>query len=181
MEFDYKPVLKGELLELRPLLASDFDGLYAVACDPDIWKLHPAKNRYKREVFEQYFADAVKSDTALIALDRVTGSIVGTSRFHGYDSEKSEIEIGWSFLSRACWGGRYNGEMKKLMIDHAYKYVNNVLFIIGKENLRSQKAAQKIGAELVDDSFVRGELENVVYRISQKVDPDDAFLDDRFP
>jgi RimJ/RimL family protein N-acetyltransferase len=167
VEFDYKPVLKGELLVLRPLLESDFDGLYGVACDPEIWKLHPEKDRYKRAVFERYFADAVKSDTALIALDCVDGKPIGTSRFHGFDAQKSEVEIGWSFLSRACWGGRYNGEMKKLMIDHVYKYVDNILFIIGKENLRSQKAAQKIGAELIDNSFVRGGLENVVYRISR--------------
>ena len=131
--------------------------MYAVASDPDVWKLHPEKDRYKRDVFERYFGDAVKSNAALVAVDCANGSIIGTSRFHGYDAEKSEIEIGWSFLSKACWGGRYNGEMKKLMIDHAYKYVSSILFIIGKENLRSQKAAQKIGAELVNDSFVRGE------------------------
>ena len=167
MKFDYKPVLKGELLELRPLLESDFDGLYAVASDPNVWKLHPEKDRYKREVFERYFCEAVKSDAALTALDTKDGSVIGTSRFHGYDTQKSEIEIGWSFLSRTCWGGLYNGEMKKLMIDHAYHYVNNVLFIIGKENLRSQKAAEKIGAELIDDRYIRGGLENVVYRISR--------------
>jgi len=34
MPFDFQPVLKGKLLELRPLRAEDFDDLFLVAADP---------------------------------------------------------------------------------------------------------------------------------------------------
>jgi len=82
---------------------------------------------------------------ALVALDRANGQVIGSSRYHGYDSEQSVIEIGWTFLARAYWGGRYNGEMKRLMLEHAFRWVTRVVFIIGPDNRRSQRAVEKIG------------------------------------
>jgi RimJ/RimL family protein N-acetyltransferase len=43
--------------------------------------------------------------------------VIGSSRFHGYSEERSEVEIGWTFLARSHWGGRYNGELKRLMLE----------------------------------------------------------------
>lgn len=146
MSFDLQPTLKGELLELRPLRPEDFPELYAVASDPLIWEQHPDRNRYKEEVFREFFHQALKSGGTLIATDSRDGKIIGSSRFHGYDKERDEIEIGWTFLARSRWGGIYNREMKQLMLRHAFKFVNSVIFLIGPENLRSQKAVEKIGA-----------------------------------
>src|SRR5215467_4210002 len=98
MPFDLQPVLKGELLELRPLRAEDFDDLFAVAADPLIWEQHPVKDRYKEERFRDFFREPLESGGALIASDMSDGRIVGSSRFHGYDRERSEVEIGWTFL-----------------------------------------------------------------------------------
>src|SRR5262245_20452080 len=109
MPFDRQPHLKGDLIELRPLRAEDFDALYAVAADPLIWEQHPSSNRYQIEVFREFFRDALESGGALVALDARDGRVIGSSRFHGYDEVASEIEIGWTFLARAYWGGTYNG------------------------------------------------------------------------
>ncbi len=145
MPFDLQPVLTGELLTLRPLRRDDFDDLYAVASDPLIWEQHPANDRYKPEVFVQFFRDALESGGAFIALDAKDGKVIGSSRFNGYDEQASEIEIGWTFLARSHWGGIYNGEMKQLMLRHAFKFVETVIFLIGPQNYRSQKAIEKIG------------------------------------
>lgn len=145
MTFDLQPTLRGTLVELRPLRPDEFDVLFAVASDPLIWEQHPSWDRYKPDVFAQFFSDALKSGGALVAVDRKDGRIIGSSRFNGYDAEKSEIEIGWTFLARSHWGGRFNGEMKQLMVQHALKYVGRVLFVIGMGNLRSQKATEKLG------------------------------------
>ena len=115
--------LEGKLLELRPLGPEDFDALYAVASDPLIWELHPARNRYEKGVFQEFFREAMESGGALIALDLRSGNVIGSSRFHGFDPQKSVIEIGWTFLARAYWGGVYNGEMKQLMLRHAFQFV----------------------------------------------------------
>ncbi len=58
---------------------------------------------------------------------------------------KCAVEIGWSFLSRKYWGGVYNKSIKKLLIDYAFESLEDVIFYIGKENIRSQKAVEKIG------------------------------------
>src|SRR3954453_19826959 len=145
MPFDLQPVLKGELLELRPLRVEDLDDLFAVASDPLIWEQHPANDRHQEEVFRAFFREALASGGALVAIDTRDGPISGASRFHGYDAERSEVEIGWTFLARSHWGGRYNGEMKQLMLQHAFRFVSCVVFLVGPQNLRSQRAVEKIG------------------------------------
>ena len=146
MSFDLQPHLKGDLIELRPLASGDWHELFAVASDPLIWEQHPESDRYKEDVFKIFFDDALRSGGAFIVIDTKTQQIIGSTRFHGYDPEKSEIEIGWTFLARKYWGGRYNAEMKQLMLTHAFKFVENVVFFVGENNIRSQKATEKIGA-----------------------------------
>ena len=126
MPFDLQPTLKGELLELRPVRAEDFVDLFAVASDPLIWEQHPSNDRYKLEVFKEFFRQAMESGGALVAIDLHDGRVIGSSRFNGYDETQSEIEIGWRFLAMAHWGGVYNGEMKRLMLQHAFRFVNRV-------------------------------------------------------
>jgi RimJ/RimL family protein N-acetyltransferase len=146
MAFDLQPTLRGPLVTLRPLEAGDFAALYAVAADPLIWEQHPDPNRYQEETFRTFLRDAMASGGALLAIDTLDGKVIGSSRYHGYDAEKREIEIGWTFLARSHWGGAHNGEMKRLMLDHAFRFVDTVLFLIGPGNIRSQRAVLKIGA-----------------------------------
>jgi N-acetyltransferase len=165
MAFDLQPCLKGDLLELRPLCAEDFRDLYAVAADPLIWEQHPSKDGYQEEVFKIFFREALESRGALIATDGKDGRAIGSSRFHGYDEEKSEIEIGWTFLARSHWGGTYNREMKQLMLRHAFRFVNSVIFLVGPHNFRSQRAVEKIGGVRAGSRFDGSGRESLVYRI----------------
>jgi RimJ/RimL family protein N-acetyltransferase len=146
VSFDLQPHLKGELIELRPLTPEDWDELFDAASDPLIWEQHPESDRYKEEVFKNFFKGALESGGAFVVIDNKTQQIIGSTRFHGFDPEKSEIEIGWTFLARKYWGGRYNAEMKQLMLGHAFKHVESVVFFIGESNIRSQRATEKIGA-----------------------------------
>ncbi len=164
--FELQPVLEGELLRLRPLRPEDFPDLFAVASDPLIWEQHPMRERYKEEVFREFFREALESGGALLATDARSGEVIGSSRFNGYDSEKSEIEIGWTFLARSRWGGAYNGEMKRLMLRHAFRFVESVVFLIGPQNFRSRKAIEKIGGVLSGTRRGRDGRESVLYRIT---------------
>jgi RimJ/RimL family protein N-acetyltransferase len=166
MSFDFQPILKGELLELRPLRAEDFHDLYAAASDPLIWEQHPVRDRYKEEVFKGFFREALEPGGALIAIDSKDGQVIGSSRFHGHDEETSEIEIGWTFLARSHWGGAYNKEMKRLMLRHAFKFVKSVIFLIGPQNARSQRAIEKIGGVRVGSRPDGGGRESFVYQIT---------------
>jgi RimJ/RimL family protein N-acetyltransferase len=169
MAFDLQPVLTGELLELRPLRPDDFDALYEVARDPLIWEQHPARDRWQHDVFTAFFQEALDSGGAFVVIDRRTGAVIGSSRYFAYDEPNSEIEIGWTFLARSHWGGVYNAEIKRLMLTHAFRFIRHVVFLIGPQNLRSQKAIEKIGAARVGSRMVtKGEelVELLVYRIT---------------
>jgi len=169
MSFDLQPILKGKLLELRPLRPDDLHDLYVVASDPLIWEQHPVKDRYKEDVFNEFFREGLECGGTLAAIDFRDGRIIGSSRFHGYNREKSEIEIGWTFLARSYWGGRYNREMKQLMLRHAFKFVNTVIFLVGPGNVRSQRAVEKIGGVRVGSRRDAGGRDSFVYQISASV------------
>ena len=164
MTFELQPVLTGERIALRPLVPADWEALFAVAADPLIWEQHPVSDRWREPVFQAFFDDALASGGALVASDRADGKVIGSSRFHGYDPERREVEIGWTFLARDRWGGSWNGEMKRLMIDHAFRFVDSVLFFIGPDNIRSQRAVAKIGGRF-DHRTERFGRDNVVFRL----------------
>jgi N-acetyltransferase len=139
----------GTLIELRPLRSDDFDALFEAASDPLIWEQHPEPDRYTREVFQRFFDGAMESKGAFAVIDRRTGRIIGSSRYCDLKPAESEVEIGWTFLERAYWGGAYNAEMKALMLKHAFRFVERVVFVVGEHNTRSRKALEKIGARFL--------------------------------
>lgn len=150
MALDRQPHLIGDLVELRPAAADDFDALFAVASDPLIWEVHPAHDRWQEPVFRRFFVDGLASGGMLVAIDRASGAVIGSSRYDFGRAEPDEVEIGWTFLARSHWGGRYNKEMKRLMLDHAFAGVSRAMFMIGETNVRSRRAVEKIGGRLTD-------------------------------
>ncbi len=167
--FELQPRLVGELIEVRPLRPDDWESLFAVASDPLIWEQHPARDRYQEEVFREFFREALETGSAFVVIDRKTGQTIGSSRYFGNDPVGRVVEIGWTFLARAFWGGEYNRELKRLMLDHAFKFVDTVVFVIGATNFRSQKALERIGGVRIgrrDTRDAQGNIvENFVYEI----------------
>ena len=149
VDFDLQPRLTGDLIELRPLGPDDFDALFSAASDPLIWEQHPESDRYQRHVFQKYFDGALESRGAFAIIERKSGRIIGSSRYCNLDLRNREVEVGWTFLEREFWGGIYNQELKRLMLDHAFRFVGRVVFVVGEKNLRSQKALEKIGARFL--------------------------------
>jgi RimJ/RimL family protein N-acetyltransferase len=166
MPFDLQPILTGSLLELHPLHADHYNALFAVASDPLIWEQHPFYDRYKPEVFKEFFRIAMESGGAFVVLDRASGTIIGSSRYFGYNEERNEIEIGWTFLARSYWGGTVNRELKRLMLQHAFRYVGTVLFFVGIRNIRSQRAMERIGGVPAGTRTDPAGRESVIFRIT---------------
>ncbi|MDH4460175.1 MAG: GNAT family N-acetyltransferase [Flectobacillus sp.] len=139
-------ILENDLLKIEPLLEADFDELFKVASDPLIWEQHPANNRYQLEVFKPFFDGAIAGKMALKMVDKASNTIFGSTRYYDYQPENSSIGIGFTFLARAYWGGKYNRPAKHLLIDYAFQFVDKVYFHIGATNVRSQLAIGKLGA-----------------------------------
>lgn len=169
---DRQPVLEGERLVLRPLVADDWEELYALASDPKLWELHPVSNRWQEPVFRAFFDEALSDGGALVAVDKTSGALAGSSQYRGFDPEASRVEIGWTFLGRNHWGGDTNREMKRLMLSHALKSVERVVFRVGETNLRSRRAMEKIGGRLTDRTErldgPNGPIVHVVYEITRE-------------
>lgn len=167
MTLDRQPTLASELLLVRPLGQSDFEALWAISSDPLLWEQHPAKERAERAGFNMWFEDAMASGGALVVITQDDGEVIGTSRYDRFDDDASEVEIGWTFIARRLWGGPYNAELKRVMLEHAFRSVRAVVFRVHSENMRSRRAVQKLGATLVATEIdARGRGENVVYRLS---------------
>lgn len=146
MTFDKQPTLTGAYVGVRPLRRSDYDALYAVASDPLLWEQHPVPSRCEEGEFRRFFEESLASGGALLVEDLETGEVIGSTRFHGYSEERGEVEIGWTFLARSHWGGKYNGDLKAIMAQHAFKFVAAIILFIDTENIRSRLAAERIGA-----------------------------------
>lgn len=148
---DRQPVLEGERLRLRPLVPEHWEALFAVAADPLIWQQHPAHDRWREPVFRAFFDDALANKGALVAIDRGTDAVIGSSRFQGLsEADGGSVEIGWTFLARSHWGGTFNHEMKRLMLAHALASVAECRFLVGETNTRSRTALERIGARLTE-------------------------------
>jgi len=167
-EVDLQPVLVGPNITVRPIERSDWEQLFAAAADPELWAQHPASDRYNEPVFRDYFEAAIAAQSAFVFVDTKNEKIVGSSRYYGFDQETSEIEIGWTFIARSHWGGAVNAEVKTLMLDHAFNFVDTVVFWVGETNLRSRGAMQKIGGTLRDGLHFRelaGDAPHVIFEI----------------
>ncbi len=171
MSFELQPRIRNDLIRLEPLEPDDFDALYAVAADPLIWEQHPNKDRYRREVFEIFFRGALESGGAFCVIDETTGELIGSSRYYDLDEVRRVVSIGYTFIARNAWGRQYNRALKTLMLDHAFRFVDRVIFQVGAGNMRSRKAMAKLGAICMGEAPVayHGEPSspNVIYRIDK--------------
>lgn len=172
MNFNVQPVLENEKVILYPLQEEDFELLYATASDPKIWEQHPNKDRWKKEVFTTFFDGALQSKGAFKIVDKAAGNIIGSTRFYDYNGEDNSIFIGYTFYAVSCWGKGVNRSVKTMMLDYIFQFVSKVCFYIGANNVRSQIAISRIGAEKIAEQVVTyfGEVPrlNFVYEITKE-------------
>ena len=171
MKFELQPKIHNDLVRLEPLGLDDFEILYAVASDPLIWEQHPSKDRYQRDVFQNFFKGAIESGGAFRVIDHVSGELIGSSRYYDFDESQRKISIGYTFIARSRWGSDYNRALKTLMLDHAFRFVDRVIFQVGVNNWRSRKAMEKLGGLHIGEVAMSYQGEqphrNVVYKIDR--------------
>ncbi len=164
-----QPTLIEDTILIRPLQKEDFDNLYLVASDKLLWEQHPNNDRYKKEVFEDFFQKALDSKGAFVIIDQNSNEIIGSSRFYDYDEKLKTIVIGYTFIARKYWGTHYNRSIKKMMMDYAFNDIDKIQFYVGKTNYRSQKAMEKLGGKIIGYTTAsNGVEENPVYEITKQ-------------
>lgn len=153
--FNWQPRLKGDTLSIRALEPEDYSALFECASDPLIWLGHPAKDRYQKVVFAKMFEEGLASGRCVVFIEQSSAKIVGWSRYYVAEDGPQDISIGFTFLSRDHWGGASNKQVKNLMLKHAFEHFENVWFHIAPSNIRSQKATQKLGAQLESEGVLQ--------------------------
>jgi RimJ/RimL family protein N-acetyltransferase len=71
--------------------------------------------------------------------------IMGSSRYYDWNRAAWEMAIGYTFPARSRWGGATSAEVKRLMLEPAFRFAGVVRFHVGSNNLRSRRAMEKIG------------------------------------
>ena len=150
---NWQPTLEGTLVRARPLREADRDAMHAAASDPLIWEQHSARDRHERPVFDRYFGDRLATAGALAVEDR-RGGIVGLSGYYDWNPADRSVVVGYTFLARPLWGTGANAELKRLMLDHAFRWADTVWFHVSPGNVRSQRALAAIGARLDREEMV---------------------------
>lgn len=172
MEFNIQPTLENEKTILYPLQEKDFEALYTTASDPKIWEQHPNKDRWKKDIFRTFFDGAIQSKGAFKIVDKATESVIGSTRFYDYNEVENSIFIGYTFYAVEYWGKGINQLVKTTMLDYVFQFISKVYFHIGADNIRSQIAISRLGAEKIAEQEVTyfGEASklNFMYEISKE-------------
>lgn len=172
MNFSIQPTLENDNIQLVPLKETDFERLFLVASDPEVWFMHPNKERYKREVFQNFFTGAIESKGAFLIIDKNTDEVLGSTRFYDFNDNEKSILIGYTFYGTKSWGKNINAGVKKMMLDYIFQFVEKVFFHVGKDNIRSVKAMTKLGADNLGEQevayFGEDSKTNVVFQIKKE-------------
>jgi RimJ/RimL family protein N-acetyltransferase len=169
MPLERQPTLRGDRILLRPQTADDFEALYRVASDPEMWRMHPYPDRWQRPVFQALFEQGLASGGALIAVDARSGAVLGGSRYYDVDENARALTIGYTLVARSEWGNGVNGEMKRLMLQHAFGWAESVWFYVGVDNLRSRRAVEKLGAPFVGAELRHWPVLHALYRLDRAI------------
>ena len=145
-------VLRGNHVELRPLLPAHARELSSAIARDNLWKLGvsdlPAPGG-----MESYIAEALALQSAGKALpfaqiDKSTGRAVGSTRFGNFEPAHHRVEIGWTWLGTPWQRTAFNTEAKYLLLTHAFEALglNRVEFKTDVLNERSRNAILRLGA-----------------------------------
>ena len=157
--------LETNAFSLEQTTSLDFDLLYEIPSNLVVWEQHPEKDRWKRPVFSAFLQGAIENDLGCFTIrDKSAGIVIGSTRFYSHDAAGEAVRLGYTFLCPSYWGSGANLEIKAVLLKHAFTIVDQVYFDIGKENFRSRKAVEKLGAV-----ECRSDDEKVVYGLNKSL------------
>src|SRR5258707_11929565 len=145
--------LETSFIRLRFLTEQHREPLHLLAKDDRIWeytKTLMVTDTYPQQ-FEAYFNEALATATrggqAFVIYDTVTDAIIGMTRVYDVDRHVKKATIGHTWYTPGVWGKVHNKACKLLLLEYLFDALqfNRVAFTVKGQNVRSQKAVEKIG------------------------------------
>ena len=124
--FDRPPTLDGQLVRMEPLAERHREPLRSALSDAAVWRWVKIDAASEPALFDGWFDQALanvggRSEFAFATVRREDGAAIGSSRYVSFRPDDLGLEIGWTVVSRAAWGGGANSEAKLLMLEHAFE------------------------------------------------------------
>jgi len=152
MCIDTDVILEGDTIRLIPLEMNHNEILFEALKNPAIWEYTWRKVESVEDI-NQIINIALhnkKEGTQIPFLikEKATGMVIGSTRIGDIDIINQNLEIGWTWISPKFWRTKVNTECKFLLLQHCFEKLNviRVQFSVSGQNLRSQKAVERIGA-----------------------------------
>jgi N-acetyltransferase len=160
-------LLKGKFVYLEKLTREHLPVLKELARDERIWEF--TKTLLINETYESqadsYLATALDTNAlggqqAFVIRQVTNNDIIGMTRLYGFEPKDKRVTIGYTWYIPLIWGQAHNKECKLLLLQYVFEILgyNRVEFYVAGQNIRSQKAVQKIGG------IKEGVLRNHGYR-----------------
>jgi RimJ/RimL family protein N-acetyltransferase len=141
--------LEGRHVRLEPVTEAHRKEVRAtLATDPDNWLLQSVSAL--GEHFDAYWRMMTETPRriTLVAFDKASGRMAGTSSLFDIDPQHRTLEIGYTWFRPECRGTLINPEAKLLMLGQAFDAgARRVQFSVSAANERSQAAVLKLGAK----------------------------------
>ena len=146
--------LKGKHVCLELLREDHREMIRQLAKDENIWEFNRmllVDETYDKQ-FDSYFAFAMdpqgRGEQHAFVIHR-TGEkdIIGMTRFYELNEKHKRVAIGYTWYIPSVWRKVYNKECKYLLLQYAFEEMrfNRVELTVASQNIRSQKAVEKIG------------------------------------
>ncbi len=146
--------LKGRYVYLEKLDEKHREVLRSLAKDKRIWEFNLlllVEEAYDTE-FDQYFSTAMNNEEiggqqAFVIYRTDNNEIIGMTRYANIDPKNKRLEIGYTWYVPSVWGKVYNKECKLLLLQYVFEelHYNRAQLNVAGQNIRSQKAVEKIG------------------------------------
>ena len=145
-------LLENDVVQLRPIELGDVEGILEAASDQQVW-VHMSDTLLTRAAVLDYTEKAVKEREAgqshrFVIISKETGRIIGSTTFFDISPAHKRLEIGYTWLNPNYWRTNINTNCKYLLLMYCFEQwgMHRVQIKTDHENLRSQKAIERIGA-----------------------------------
>ncbi|MHB8351676.1 MAG: GNAT family N-acetyltransferase [Thermoplasmata archaeon] len=156
VSMDFRPPVKlaGRHVKLEPLSQDDLAELVLAGEDPEIWRYLLTGDARGAEAMGRFIdlllaRQSQGSDLAFTVREAVHGHAIGMTRYLTIRREDRSVEIGGTWYHPRFWRSAVNTEAKYLLLRHAFdtEGCHRVEFKTDVENLRSQRAIERLGAQ----------------------------------
>ncbi|HLN98659.1 MAG TPA: GNAT family protein [Pyrinomonadaceae bacterium] len=145
--------LEGNDVRLEPLSPAHHDALVAAASDGELWNstvtIVPSAASMAAYIAAALAGQAQGRELPFVILRKVSGEVVGTTRFYEIEKNDRRVAIGYTWLSAGAQRTAVNTEAKLLLLTHAFEVWGciRVELITDELNQQSRTAILRLGAK----------------------------------